>query len=171
MVVLTGIIFGIIGALFEVFLSHAITIKNIYPFIAISFVIFSGLYGGTRSGLWTGFAVGIILDFYSTHLIGIGVIFFSLLGFLSGYLIKNLYIEKIYSRFIILIFSNFLYSIVVWISVRSTESGLLRPIFINLIPQVIYSSIIGSIIIMILYFLVKKFPILTSFLYRINKKK
>lgn len=166
--VVTALIIGFIGVLFNFFLAPKLSVKGVSPQMATAFVLFASFYAGRRVGLWAGFIAGFILDFYSRHLIGSGMIIFSVMGFAAGYMTMEMYVEKITTRLLFLFLFNFIYSNFIWLTTRGGGTAILKPFFSIILPGVIYSTFIGAIILFALFYLFTNTAFFSSLLKKVE---
>jgi rod shape-determining protein MreD len=125
------------------------------PDLLLIIVIYSGLFEGSRSGLLTGFLLGMIQDLLLGGMFGVFTITKTLLGGLAG-LLKN----KVYKRnFIVPPLFVFVYSLIQEYLVLLLSQDLLFKVnFLkvfksSIFPLASYNAILGIVIYFILYYL------------------
>lgn len=168
MKVISGLVIGFIGVLLELFLAPRIQVKGFTPYLATAFILFAAMYGGRRIGLWAGLVVGLILDFYARYLIGFGMILFSISGYVAGYLAMSMYLERYSMKILLLFLVNMIYALLNWLTNRGGGTPILLPFWKNIVPGVIYSTTLGTLIIFVLFYLFENNPFLSSLIKKVE---
>lgn len=89
-VILILFVIFIIAYFLQLNLFSWFTIAGVKPNIFIILVLFIGLYAGMRMGTVLGVVFGFIIDLLSSSLVGGSALALGVIGFLGGYLEKNL---------------------------------------------------------------------------------
>ncbi|MBN1150340.1 rod shape-determining protein MreD [candidate division WOR-3 bacterium] len=162
-----GLLIGLFVAFFELFFVKFLSIKGIIPSLIPVFVLFAAFYGGRRMGLWAGFMAGLIMDFYARYYIGIGIIFYSSVGFVLGNIRNKLLFDSTIGKLLSLLIVNFLQSSILWISSR--PESVLNIFMVSILPKILYSTFLGGIILYILLLVFSKISYIAA-LFRFIKK-
>lgn len=162
-----GLIIGLTAAFFELFAAKWFSIKNVAPNLVPAFVLFAAFYGGRRMGLWAGFMAGLILDFYSRYYIGIGIIFYSAVGFTVGHMGNRFLFDSTAGKVLCLFAVNFLQSFILWFSTK--PDNILDVFLISIMPRIFYSAVLGGILLYLSLLIVSKFSYIAA-LFRFLKK-
>jgi rod shape-determining protein MreD len=83
--------------------------RGIKPNLALVVVASSGMLGGFFYGLLTGFTCGILIDYLSSALTGINILYLTLTGSIIGCFAKYFYWEKIKTLIFIVFLISLLY--------------------------------------------------------------
>ena len=75
----------LISFLLQCTLLHVISIGSITPNLILILCISMGLMRGRKSGLWTGFFCGFLVDMFYGSVFGFYALIYMYIGFLSGY--------------------------------------------------------------------------------------
>lgn len=140
----------VIAFLFQITLIRYIEILHWKPdLILIVLVMFSIQYGA-NFGSTSGFVTGVVSDLTSSHLLGLGALSKSITGYLSGSLSRYF---KERSQFILtLVVSGFIHHMIYFvISTLGKHFSWDTIIFVHIIPNLFYTTLVGFFI---YYFLV-----------------
>lgn len=74
---------------------HMISIGSITPNLILILTVSMGLMRGRKSGLWTGFFAGLLVDLFYGSLFGFYALIYMYAGFLSGYAHRIYYDDDI----------------------------------------------------------------------------
>jgi len=99
-----SVLFSLSFVLFQTAILDSFFLFPIVPDFLLILVLFLGLYNGSLFGEIHGFFTGLLIDFLTIGPLGLYALLFSLLGFLSGLLKKNVNT----SGFFLVLFLGFL---------------------------------------------------------------
>ena len=85
----------LISFLLQCTLLHVISISSITPNLILILCISMGLMRGRKSGLWTGFFCGFLVDMFYGSVFGFYALIYMYIGFLSGYAHRICYDDDI----------------------------------------------------------------------------
>ena len=85
----------LISFLLQCTLLHVISIGSITPNLILILCISMGLMRGRKSGLWTGFFCGFLVDMFYGSVFGFYALIYMYIGFLSGYAHRICYDDDI----------------------------------------------------------------------------
>ena len=96
----------LISFLLQCTVLHVISIGSITPNLILILCISMGLMRGRKSGMWTGFFCGFLVDMFYGSVFGFYALIYMYIGFLSGYAHRICYDDDIkvagwYWRFIV----------------------------------------------------------------------
>lgn len=124
------------------------TLANVTPNILICVVSAYGFMKGQKEGLITGFAVGLILDFYSGSYLGIYALIYMYIGFLNGYFKKLFYGDELRLPLVLIAASDFVYGLLSYVFLYFTRSRYEFTYYLKTIvlPEVVYTVLVSIFI-------------------------
>lgn len=94
---------------------HALAFNGIVPNILIILVVSFGLMEGTKCGLFTGFAAGLLVDIFYGEVIGFYALLYMYIGYMNGLFKRIFYPKDIKLPLALILFSDFLYGFVCYV--------------------------------------------------------
>ena len=91
-----------------------LSIGSICPNLILIFCVSMGLMRGRKSGLWTGFFTGLLVDLFYGSLIGFYALIYMYVGFFSGYAHQVCYDDDLTVPVILVGIWDFLYGFAVY---------------------------------------------------------
>ncbi len=76
-------------------LLHLLSIGSITPNLLVILTVSMGLLRGRKSGLWTGFFSGLLIDLFYGNLFGFYALIYMYMGFFSGYAYRVYYDDDV----------------------------------------------------------------------------
>ena len=93
---------------------HLISIGSITPNLLLILCVSMGLMRGRKSGLWTGFFCGLLVDLFYGSVFGFYALIYMYAGFLSGYAFRIYYDDDIKVPMLLTAIMDFLYNLAVY---------------------------------------------------------
>lgn len=133
----------------QVTLFKALNIGGISPNFMVMFPIFAGFYAGSREGIFTGFVAGVMQDVFFSSLFGFSSLVFVIYGYLTGRLSEDFDDYEWRIPMLILLASDFVYESFVYFGnfVLHGEFDFLFAVRRIMIPEMMYTGIVGLILI------------------------
>lgn len=91
-----------------------IEIGSVKPNLLLILVVSMGLMRGRKSGLWTGFFCGLLIDLFYGSVLGIYALIYMYIGFLSGYAFRIYYDDDIKVPMALAAAGDLLYNLAVY---------------------------------------------------------
>lgn len=113
-IILTSIL--IITFLIQTTWLGAIELAGIKPNLLIVLVFMVGFIRGKKEGLWVGFFAGFLIDIFFGYsgIIGLNALIYMYIGYSNGYFNRMFYYEEITLPVVLLVISQFSYSIFIY---------------------------------------------------------
>jgi rod shape-determining protein MreD len=130
-----------------------IAIGSITPNLLLILCVSMGLMRGRKSGMWTGFFCGILIDLFYGALFGFYALIYMYAGYLSGYAHKNYYDDDIKVPLLLVAGTDFLYNLAVYglqFLLRG-RLGLGTYLYRIIIPEVFYTVFLTLIVYRVFY--------------------
>ena len=132
---------------------HLISIGSITPNLLLILCVSMGLMRGRKSGLWTGFFCGLLVDLFYGSVFGFYALIYMYLGFLSGYAHRICYDDDIKVPVLLAGVGNILYGLAVYALqfLLRGRLGLGTYIYRIILPETFYTIILTLIVYRIFY--------------------
>lgn len=132
-----------------------IAIGSIKPNLIVILCISMGLMRGRKAGLWTGFFVGILVDFFYASVLGVYALIYMYVGYFSGYGCRILYDDDIKVPLFLAALGDFLYSASVYALqfLLRGRLGVQVYLFRIMIPEMFYTVLLTFVVYRIYYFI------------------
>ena len=123
------------------------------PNLLLIFVVSAAFMRGKRSGIWIGFAAGIVLDLCSGHAVGFQALVLMLIGYFNGFLCKVFFDEDLKVPVLLAAASDFAYGVLCFFfyAVTGGHYDFHRYLRLIILPEMV-SSIIFTLILYKLFF-------------------
>ncbi|MDO5134630.1 MAG: rod shape-determining protein MreD [Eubacteriales bacterium] len=95
-------------------LLHVIAVGSITPNLLLILTVSMGLMRGRKSGLWTGFFCGLLIDLFYGSLFGFYALIYMYIGFGSGYANRIYYDEDVKVPMFLAGIGDILYNVAVY---------------------------------------------------------
>ncbi len=130
-----------------------IAIGSIAPNLPVVLCISMGLMRGRKSGLWTGFFCGILIDLFYGSLFGFYALIYMYIGYFSGYAHRICYDDDIKVPLLLVTAGDFLYGIAVYALqfLLRGRLGFRTYLFRIILPEVFYTAFLAMFIYRIFY--------------------
>lgn len=132
-----------------------IAIGSIKPNLIVILCISMGLMRGRKSGLWTGFFAGLLVDFFYGSVFGLYALIFMYVGYFSGYACRVLYDDDIKVPLFLAAFGDLFYNLMVYALQFLLRGRLGIRIYVSriMIPEVFYTVLLTFVVYRIYYFI------------------
>lgn len=122
----------------------ALEIAGIKPNLMLIVTSSIGFMRGTREGMFTGFAAGILTDIQFGDMIGFYAIIYLLAGYINGMFHQTYYDEDIKLPLFLIAVSEFLYGVVIYFLMFLLRSDFDFLYYLNriIVPEMIYTIVI-----------------------------
>lgn len=157
--VITTIILIIISFILQCTVFRALAIQSIVPNILIILTACIGFMQGERYGVFTGFFCGLLLDIFFFEVIGFYALLYMYIGYMNGLFHNIFYPDDIKLPLIMVIVSDLLYSVVVYVLLFLLRSRFhFGYYFLNImIPELVYTIFVAVIFYPLLLLITKLF--------------
>jgi len=148
----------IICFLLQTTLFQKLKLANVSPNLLIVLVSSAGVMYGRGAGIYSGILSGILCDFLYSNIIGVYILIYVLAGYICGLAHKLYYKDDMAVPVFIIaasdLFANMLFYIICFLlRGRLGILGYMRDI---ILPELVYTVIVGILIYRILYWLEEK---------------
>ena len=128
---------------------------GIIPNLMIVVTASYGFMRGRKSGLLVGFFSGLIMDIFSSGVLGFYALIYMYIGYLNGVFKKMFFPEDIKLPIALIIGSDFLYNIIIYVLIFLLKGRFqFSYYFLNIIiPEMVYTIIVTCILYPLLLFL------------------
>ncbi len=143
----------LILALLQMSVMPWIPVVFLRPNLLLIFVVSAGFMRGRRSGIWTGFAAGLVLDLFYGPALGFHALIFMLIGYANGFLCKIFFDEDLKMPFILVSIGELFYGICFYIYsfLAGGQHSFWKYLRLAILPELI-SSVIFTFILYKLFF-------------------
>ena len=93
---------------------HLISIGSITPNLLLILCVSMGLMRGRKSGLWTGFFCGLLVDLFYGSVFGFYALIYMYIGFISGYAFRSFYDDDLKVPLFLVAGTDLLYNLAVY---------------------------------------------------------
>lgn len=127
---------------------HIISIGSIIPNLMLILCVSMGLMRGRKSGLWTGFFCGILIDLFYGSVFGFYALIYMYVGFFSGYAFRIYYDNDIKVPMTMTAIMDLFYGLAVYALQFLLRGRLgLRVYFTRIIiPEIVYTVFLTLIV-------------------------
>ncbi|MBR2189388.1 MAG: rod shape-determining protein MreD [Eubacterium sp.] len=131
----------------------SVPVSFLRPNLLLILVVSIGFMRGKRSGIWMGFAAGLVLDLFYGPALGFQALLFMLIGFANGFLCKVFFDEDLKVPVILVSVSELFYGICYYLFyfLANGQFAFLKYLRIAILPEVI-SSVIFTLVLYKLVF-------------------
>lgn len=105
----------IAGFLLQVTLFQGLSLASVKPNLILILVFAFGFMRGKKTGIWTGFFGGLLLDIYYGDSIGFYAMIYMYVGYLNGVFYKFFYDEDITLPVMLILMSSLLYGFCIYV--------------------------------------------------------
>lgn len=128
------------------------------PNLMVAVLAATGFLLGNRSGMWFGFAYGILTDIFFGKIIGIYAVLYMMVGYSNGVFEKVLFQRDIKMPLMLIAATDFVYSNVVFV-IFFLLNGKFNYLYYFegiILPELIYTTVFACIIYPIMHFVFRK---------------
>lgn len=138
---------------------HLVSIGSITPNLLLILCVSMGLMRGRKSGMWTGFFCGLLVDLFYGSLFGFYALIYMYAGFFSGYAFRIYYDDDIKVPMLLTAIMDLLYNLAVYILqfLLRGRIGLFTYLYRIIIPEIVYTVFLTVIVYKIFYFINRRF--------------
>ena len=125
-------------------LINHIEMGSVKPNLLLILVISMGLMRGRKSGLWTGFFCGLLIDLFFSSVYGFYALIYMYIGFLSGYAFRLYYDDDIKIPMALAAGGDLLYNLAVYALqfLLRGRLGFIRYLSRIILPEIFYTAIL-----------------------------
>lgn len=134
---------------------HVISIGFITPNLLLILCVSMGLMRGRKSGMWTGFFSGLLIDLFYGSVFGFYALIYMYAGFLSGYACRIFYDNDVKVPMVMVGIADIGYNMAVYALqfLLRGRMALTTYLLRIIIPEVIYTVFLTMIIYRVFYFI------------------
>ena len=138
---------------------HLFSIGSITPNLLLILCVSMGLMRGRKSGMWTGFICGLLIDLFYGSLFGFYALIYMYAGFFSGYAFRIYYDDDIKVPMLLTAVMDLLYNLAVYVLqfLLRGRIGLFTYLYRIIIPEMVYTVFLTVIVYKIFYYINKRF--------------
>nr|WP_317348317.1 rod shape-determining protein MreD [uncultured Blautia sp.] len=132
---------------------HKISIGSITPNLLLILCVSMGLMRGRKSGMWTGFFSGLLIDLFFGSVIGFYALVYMYAGFLSGYAYRIYYDDDLKVPMLLTAAMDLFYNLAVYglqFLLRG-RLGLFTYLYRIIIPEIVYTVFLTVIVYKLFY--------------------
>lgn len=133
---------------------HVISIGSITPNLIVILCVSMGLLRGRKSGMWTGFFSGLLIDLFYGSAFGFYALLYMYIGFFSGYACRVYYDDDVKVPMLLTAAGDFAYSLGVYVLqffIRG-RLGLGTYFYRIIIPEAFYTVVLSFFVYRIFYY-------------------
>ena len=145
----------ILSFLLQSTLLQKIAIGSITPNLLLILCVSMGLMRGRKSGLWTGFFSGLLVDLFYGSVFGFYALIYMYAGYISGYAFRSFYDDDLKVPLFLVAGTDLLYNLSVYglqFLLRG-RLGFLTYIYRIIIPEIVYTVFLTIIVYRIFYWI------------------
>lgn len=134
---------------------HKISIGSITPNLLLVLCVSMGLMRGRKSGMWTGFFSGLLIDLFAGSLFGFYALIYMYAGYFSGYACRIYYDDDIKVPMLLVAAADFVYNVAVYglqFLLRG-RMGFGTYLYRIILPEIFYTVFLTMIVYKIFYYI------------------
>ena len=134
-------------------LIHSISIGSITPNLLLILCVSMGLMRGRKSGMWTGFFCGLLVDLFFGSLFGFYALVYMYVGYFSGYAYRIFFDNDIKVPMVLTAGMDLLFNLAVYglqFLLRG-RLGLFTYLYRIIIPEIVYTVFLTVIVYRVFY--------------------
>lgn len=149
----------IVCFLLQTTIFHLFAIGSITPNLLLVLCVSMGLMRGRKSGIWTGFFSGLLIDLFYGSLFGFYALIYMYIGFFSGYAFRIYYDDDIKVPMFLTAAMDLLYGLAVYVLqfLLRGRVGLFTYVYRIIIPEIVYTVFLTVIVYKIFYHVNRRF--------------
>lgn len=142
---------------------HTFSIGSITPNLLLILCVSMGLMRGKKSGLWTGFFSGLLIDLFYGSLFGFYALIYMYVGYFSGYTCRIYYDDDIKVPMLLVACMDFFYNIAVYALQFLLRGRLGFGTYFTriIIPEIFYTTFLTLIVYRVFYYMNYRFMNIT----------
>jgi len=106
----------LLTVVYQSFFSELFKLNGVKFDLPILLIVYLAILRGPKEGALFGFSIGLLLDIFNPHFLGLGALIKCFIGFFVGNFKETLFLESIFSKVVILflaVFTNDLFYILI----------------------------------------------------------
>lgn len=133
----------VLAYLIQTTLLDEIRLASIVPNLLLFLTFVSGFMNGRKTGMFTGFFCGLLIDIFSSDIIGLNAIIYVCIGYLNGCFQALFFDEDIKLPLVLLSVSELLYGFFTYVTrfLLNNRLNMLDYILYPIIPELIYTIV------------------------------
>ena len=134
---------------------HVISIGSITPNLNLILCVSMGLMRGRKSGLWTGFFSGLLIDMFYGSIFGFYALIYMYTGFISGYAHRICYDDDVKVPMMLAAGTDLIYNLAVYglqFLLRG-RMGLGTYLYRIILPEIFYTVFLTLIVYRVFYYI------------------
>ena len=134
---------------------HVISIGSITPNLILILCVSMGLMRGRKSGLWTGFFSGLLIDMFYGSIFGFYALIYMYTGFISGYAHRICYDDDVKVPMMLAAGTDLIYNLAVYglqFLLRG-RMGLGTYLYRIILPEIFYTVFLTLIVYRVFYYI------------------
>lgn len=145
----------LVSFLLQSTLVQVITIGSITPNLLLILCVSMGLMRGRKSGMWTGFFCGLLVDLFFGSLFGFYALVYMYVGFFSGYAYRIYYDNDIKVPLVLTAIMDLLYNFAIYMLQFLLRGRLSLGTYFTriIVPEVFYTVFLTLIVYRVYYFI------------------
>lgn len=134
---------------------HLISIGSITPNLLLILCVSMGLMRGRKSGLWTGFFCGLLVDLFYGSVFGFYALIYMYAGFLSSYAFRIYYDDDIKVPMLLTAIMDFLYNLAVYALQFLLRGRLGLGVYFTriIVPEIFYTVFLTMIVYRVFHYI------------------
>lgn len=139
--------------LLQTTLFPSISVASVVPNLLLVLTVSNGFMQGKKSGLFTGFFSGLMIDIFYGDLIGFYALVYMYIGFLNGMLCKIYYDDDVKVPMVLVAISDLAYGFVIYgfqFLLRG-RTQIFYYVWHIIVPEVVYTTLVTLILYRIYY--------------------
>lgn len=145
----------VVSFLLQCTVLHVISIGSITPNLLLILCVSMGLMRGRKSGMWTGFFTGLLIDLFYGSLFGFYALIYMYAGYFSGYACRIYYDDDIKVPVLLVGIADVLYNLAVYglqFLLRG-RLGLGTYLYRIILPEMFYTVLLTLVVYRVFYYI------------------
>lgn len=133
---------------------HGISVGSITPNLIVILCVSMGLLRGRKSGMWTGFFSGLLVDLFYGSVFGFYALIYMYIGFFSGYSCRIYYDDDVKVPMLLTAAGDLVYNLAVYglqFLIRG-RLGLGTYLYRIILPEIFYTVFLSFFVYRIFYY-------------------
>ncbi len=141
-VIVTGVLI-ILAYIMQTTLLDEMRLASIVPNLLLFLTFVSGFMNGRKTGMFTGFFCGLLIDIFSSSVIGLNALIYMSIGYLNGCFQALFFDEDIKLPLVLLSVSELLYGLFTYVTrfLLNNRLNMFDYILYPIIPELVYTIV------------------------------